>query len=126
VQSLDRLIYEQKHRLLRDPALREEIDYVIKDIARAKKQLAFKDFESMVASKVLHEGLYLYGSRALFDRIKGEVSHAGIPDTLQALRKRAAEERKDARRSLLASDGAIHDENIMQLFYTTDEREEFF
>jgi hypothetical protein len=126
VQSLDRLIYEQKYRLLRDPALREEIDYVIKDLARAQEQLAFTDFESMIASKVMHEGLYLFGNPALFDRIKSEVSRAGIPDKLQVLHKRAAEERKDARRDLLASDGAIHDENIMQLFYTTEEREEFF
>ncbi|NLN46083.1 MAG: hypothetical protein GX153_05900 [Clostridiaceae bacterium] len=126
ILSLDRLIYDQKNRLLRDPALREEIDYVIKDLARAKEQLGFADFESMVASKVLHEGLFLYGSTTLYEQVKAEVSRTGIPERLDVLRQRAAAERKDARRDLLASDGAIHDESIMQLFYTTDEREEFF
>jgi len=127
VKSLDYMVFEKKFSLLRSPVYNEEIDYVIKDIGKVERQLAFEGFESMVASKILDEGLYLCGSRELFADIKKMVSDFGIPGKLAALREQAAIERESAERRLLElSDSVIHDKEMRQLFYTTSEREEFF
>lgn len=126
IKGLDSSIYEQKAYLLKNPSYREEIDYVVKNISKVEKQLEFDEFESMIASKVLHEGKFLYGSIELFDEIKKMIFNRGIPQKLDALKKKASIDRDTARRQLLTNDNAILDEDNMKLFYTTDEKEEFF
>jgi len=126
VKDLDSSIYGQKYYLLSNPSYREEIDYVIKDISRVDKQLEFKDFESMVASKVLEEGKFLCGSYALFSEIKKMVADRGIPEKLSVLKEKASIERENARLKLLEINDSIIDKGMMHLFYTTDEREEFY
>lgn len=126
LKVLDSSIYGQKYFLLNNPSYKEEIDYVIKDIARVHEQLAFEGFQSMVASKVLEEGKFLYGNSEMFSRIKSMVNGRGIPEKLAALTERASIERENARLQLLALNNAITDKETRRLFYTTDEREEFF
>jgi hypothetical protein len=127
LNSLDASVYENKYSLLRNPVYNEEIDYVIKDLAKVEKQLAFDSFEAMVASKILDEGAFLCGSFELFSEIKQMVADFGIPGKLSALKEQASIERESARRKLLAlSDTVILDKEMRQLFYTTSEREEFF
>jgi hypothetical protein len=126
IKSLDSTIYRQKFYLLNNPSYKEEIDYVIKDISRVDKQLAFEDFESMIASKVLDEGDFLCGSFTLFSEIKNMVVERGIPEKLAALKEKASIERENARLQLLAFNDAICDKEMRQLFYATGEREEFY
>ncbi len=126
LKDLDSYIYGQKYFLLNNPSHREEIDYVIKDIARVRQQLAFEGFASMVASKVLEEGKFLYGDFEMFSKLKGMVNSQGIPEKLAALKDRASIERENARLQLLASNDAFTGKETRRLFYTTDEREEFF
>ncbi len=68
-QALDDAIYRQKHYLLTHPDHQEEIDYVLKPLAKVRQQLAFDRFEHMVACKILCECQLLYGSPFLFDEI---------------------------------------------------------
>ncbi|HBP37626.1 MAG TPA: hypothetical protein DD640_02590 [Clostridiales bacterium] len=126
VQALDAAIFAKKVYLLRNPTYREEIDYVIKDLAKARAQLDFDGFEAMVASKVLDEGLFLCGSERLFGLVKDMITDKGIPGRLAELREKAAAEREIARAMLLETDGVLDDEEVMQLFFSSDEREEFF
>jgi len=126
IKAIDSAIYEKKAYLLKNPSYREEIDYVVKDISKVKRQLVFDEFESMIASKVLHEGKFLYGSFELFSEIKNMIFERGIPEKIEALKNKASIDREIARRQLLTNDNAIFDEDNMQLFYTTDEKEEFF
>jgi len=127
LKSLDSAVFENKYNLLRNPVYNEEIDYVIKDIGKVEKQLAFDGFESMVASKILDEGLFLCGNFELFSQIKRMVSDSGIPGKIAALKEKASIERESAVRQLLKLSGnIIHDKEMRQLFYTTSEREEFF
>ena len=126
VRNLDASVYNRKYSYLFNPTYKEEIDYIIKDITKVEKQLAFDSFESMVASKILDEGKFLCGNDDLFTRIKTMLVVYGIPEKLTDLRQKASEERENAKRHLLALDEhVIQDPEMAQLFYTTSEREEF-
>ncbi len=126
MKSLDASVYDMKYFLLSNPSHREEIDYVIKDISKVDKQLAFEDFESMIASKVLDESKFLCGSLDLFFEVKNMVSDRGIPGKLANMIEKATADREKARTLLLTHSDAINDKEMKQLFYTTEEKEEFF
>ena len=127
VNRLDASIYDKKYSFLCNPVYKEEIDYVIKDITKVEKQLAFEEFEGMIASKVLDEGEFLCGNFELFSEVKKMVENFGIPEKLAGLSEKATIERENAKRQLLALNATnINDKDMEQLFYTTSEREEFF
>ncbi len=129
--ELDALLYRGKYNLLLNPALKEELDYIVKNLQTVREQLAFKDFKAMVASKILWEGRFLLGSMKLFERIKDEAAGCGIPEKLGRLEEKAHRDRDVAEKLLLAApagatpDRSDHDE-LMTLFYTTEEKEEIF
>jgi len=123
-EDLDGAIYEQKWRMLVLPQLREELDYVVKDITRVLKQLRFDDLRHMIACKILHESELLVGSEALFARIKGLIQEYDIPSRLHDLTDRAARDRVIAERCLLAHSGSEESRHWDNLFFTSEEREE--
>ncbi len=125
-EELDSLIYKEKYNLLMNPASKEELDYIIKDLSVVSEQLKFGDFKSMVASKILDEGQYLFGSRNLFDRIKQMIKTAGVSEKIMQLEKKAREDRIQAVPALLTAEETGSRENLMTLFYTTEEKEEIF
>lgn len=126
VESLDLSIYQQKAYLLKNPGCREEIDYIIKDVRKFEEQLEFDCFESMVAAKVVSESKFLCGNRDFFDKIKKMIISRGIDEKLDKLKAKAEIERETSRRRLLSEENAVFDKETMKLFYTTEEREEFF
>lgn len=126
IKELDLAIYEKKAYLLMNPSYREEIDYVIKDISKVASDLKFTDFNSMVASKILDESKFLLGNASMFSEVKKMVDDNGISEKLFSLKESACVYRKNAREKLLAFDNAIFNPEIMHLFYTSDEIEEFF
>ncbi len=126
LKKLDALLYKEKYNLLMNPVSKEEVDYIVKDLETVEKQLEFDDFKKMVASKILEEGQYLYGSRFLYERVKGIVTEQGIPEKLRLLEDKAIKDRIRAEHVLQsAPESADHDE-LMALFYTTEEKEEIF
>ncbi len=125
-QNLDAMLYKEKYNLLMNPVSKEEIDYILKSMETVEQQLHFNDFKNMVASKIMEEGQYLYGSRKLFERIKKRVEQKGIPEKLRLLEQKAVRDRVSAEQILLsAADSADHDQ-LMALFFTTEEKEEIF
>lgn len=124
--ELDNLIYKEKYNLLMNPASKEELDYIIKELSVVSEQLKFGDFKSMVASKILDEGQYLFGSRNLFDMIKKMIKTAGVAEKIMQLEKKAIEDRIQAVPVLLTAEETGDRENLMTLFYTTEEKEEIF
>jgi len=126
VEQLDSSIYKEKYRLLKMPAYREEIDYIIKDMAKVDKQANFDCFEHMVASKILNEGKFLFGSRYLFDNINKILSDKKIPEKLAVLEKNAVAARAKAVSYLLKGSGPLFKDEYKNLFYTTEEKEEIF
>ncbi|MDD5660233.1 MAG: hypothetical protein PHR39_09545 [Actinomycetota bacterium] len=126
VKELDNKIYSQKCLLIKNPAYHEEIDYIIKDISKVKKQLSVNDFESMVASKILDEGKYLYGSKILFSEIKKMLLDNDISQKFAELEKKAISERRKARKYLLRTDSFISNDEYDRLFFTKEESDEIF
>lgn len=125
IDKLDDVIYQEKQRILMTPHLREEIDYVVKDMARVRAQIRFDTFRHMVACKILEEGTLLYGSEDLFCTIKGMLMEKGVMQKLNKLENRAKRFRRDALKHLLGEDPQKVREEYQYLFYPTEESEEF-
>ena len=122
---LDEIIYLEKQRILMTPHLREEIDYIVKDMARVREQLCFDTFRRMVACKILQEATLLYGSERVFRAVKGMLKEAEVTERLAALEDRARDFRERAVRDLLAGDADGMTAEFQDLFYPTEESEEF-
>ncbi len=125
IERLDEAIYREKYRLLITPHLREEIDYVVKDFERVRQQVRFDTYRHMVACKILREGTLLYGSEDLFSTIKEMLRKQGVTEKLNDLENRARIFRRNAERDLLNKDPEKIREDYHDLFYPTEESEEF-
>lgn len=125
VRRLDEEIYQRKYRYLISPSAREEIDYIVKRFTRMREQMAFDTFKQMVACKILDEGVFLHGDRRLFDAAKALLEERGVTRRLADLHGDAARHRREAERSLLTLGEDVLSGEALQLFYTTDESEEF-
>ena len=123
-RTLDNNIHKRKHLLLVND--REEIDYLIKSITRVREQLRFDKFSSMVASKILNEGQYLYGNSAVFDHVKKLVVEYGIPDKLAAMEQQAILNREEAEAQLLDVDLEKGSSEYLNLFFTRAEEDEIY
>jgi hypothetical protein len=122
--ALDKALYQEKWNILVLPHLREEIDYIIKDVAKVVTQLQFDSFRHMVACKILREGEFLYGNAELFVHIKQLVGESGIPEKLARMEDRAIRERETAERQLVGRSAAEQIQTWQYLFFTNEEREE--
>lgn len=126
LRQLDLAIYRKKHYILVDPGHREEIDYVIKRVAKVREQLRFDTFEHCVASKILYEGEMLCGSREVFDTIKELVEESGVSGKIAALERQAADDRAVAEEYLLSSNVDKPTGKYFNLFYTREEHDEIY
>jgi len=126
LEALDAAVYHRKHYLLVHPDYREEIDYVIKRMARVREQLAFDTFKSMVACKIMYEGRYLCGSEGVFRTVKDLVEEHDIPGQIARLEAQAVETRGLAERSLLEPTSEGCEGDYRNLFYTREEGDEIY
>jgi len=122
---LDEAVYQEKYRLFMTPHIREEIDYVVKDIDRVLEQIEFDTFRHMVACKILEEGTFLFGSEAIFQKLKSLLRERGVTDRLRAMERQAHLFRIKAEKYLLSEDSQRIKEIGMYLFYPAEESEEF-
>lgn len=124
-ERLDNVIYQEKQKLLMTPHIREEIDYIVKDLDRVRTQSAFDTFKHMLACKILQEGLLVYGSQSLFAEIKGMLNGRGITEKLKTMENQARGFRTEAEKYLLAEDPDTIKERTLSYFYPAEESEEF-
>lgn len=125
MERMDETIYREKQKVLITPHLREEVDYVVKDLARVREQMQFDTFKRMVACKILQESLLLFGNQDLFRNIQSMLRELGITDKLKRMEEHAALFRRDAEATLLRKDCEKSREECLCLFYPTEESEEF-
>jgi uncharacterized protein YllA (UPF0747 family) len=125
MSRLDDAIYQEKYRLLVTPHIREEVDYVVKNMERVQEQLAFDTFKRMVACKIMYEGTLLYGSEQIFHRVKSMLRDRGVTAKLQAMEKKALLFRSEAEHRLLDEGPEKFEQNEAHLFYPAEESEEF-
>ncbi|MEW6664561.1 MAG: hypothetical protein AB1512_04990 [Thermodesulfobacteriota bacterium] len=125
MERVDAVIYQEKQRILMTPHLREEIDYVVKDLARVRTQLAFDTFKHMLACKILQEAKLVYGSQSLFALIQGMLLDQGVTEKLAVMEQHARSSRGEIEKHLLTEDpGCIRQGNLFY-FYPAEESEEF-
>lgn len=125
MERMDEAIYKEKYRLLITPHLREEIDYIVKKLERVREQVRFDTFKHMVACKLLQEGTLLYGSEEVFHTLKTMLRDHGVTQKLKELESKARIFRKEAEDYLLTEDPQKIREESLNLFYPTEESEEF-
>ena len=125
IKRLDNAIYREKYRLLIAPHLREEIDYIVKDLARVREQVRFDSFKHILACKILQEGTLLYGSEDIFHYFKAMLRNTGVTGQLEDLEKRAKTSRRDSEEYLLREDPDKIKKESLYLLYPSDESEEF-
>ncbi len=121
VSALDRAIHDRKHFLLVHPRYREELDYLVKDLARVRRQLEFDTFERMVAAKILHEGEFLAGSPRVFGLVKELLEEKVIPEKISRLNEQARQARKRAEDRLLNLSSELEAGGDRDLFRTREE-----
>jgi hypothetical protein len=126
LKKLDKSLYTEKYLSLIRPEIREEIDYIIKDMSRVREQLRFDRFEFMVAAKILWEGEFLFGSRPMFEEIKRLLDAFHIPERIVRLEEEAVRNRTAAEETLKNRNGTLSDESSLKLFFTKEESDEIF
>ncbi len=125
MERLDEEIYKEKYNLLINPHLREEIDYVVKPLARVRTQVHFDTFKHMVACKILQEGTLLYGSEQIFHTVKTMLREHGVYEKIAKMEDRAKVFRIKAEEYLSHGDPNRIKQESLNLFYPTEETEEF-
>lgn len=125
-ERLDAAIYQSKYQMLINPSIKEEIDYVVKNMARVDEQLRFDTFKRMVACKILYEGVLLHGSAAMFKDIASRLRERGIARQLEEMEKQAHTFREAGQEYLLRHPhGQAMGSEMRKLFYSAEESEEF-
>jgi len=125
MESMDETIYREKQKVLMTPHLREEMDYVVKDMSRVREQMGFDTFKRMVACKILQESTLLWGQQDLFESIKSMLQEHGITGKLRKMEEHAVTFRANAEATLLMEDPEKIRNEGLHLFYPTEESEEF-
>jgi hypothetical protein len=123
--ELDEVIYKKKYQYLRNPAFREEIDYIVKRFDALRDQSRFDTFKRMVACKIFDEAVLLHGSRALFEAGKELLEQRGVTEQLRQMERAAVWAREEQEKYLLVTEQRILGEDDLLLFHTDEESEEF-
>jgi hypothetical protein len=125
VRRLDEEIYQEKGKLLLSPHMKEEIDYIVKDMDKVAEQMRFDTFKSMVACKIMHEGTFLYGSEEIFLLVKKMLRENGVVEKINKMEEQARIFREKAEEYLVREDPETIRREGLDFFYPTEESEEF-
>ena len=122
---LDQALIKRKWLYLRSPAFHEEVDYVVKPMARLADQARFDTFQGMVACKVFDEAQLIAGSAELHHQGRALLDAAGVTERLRALEIDAIAHRDARELALLALDEGTLPRPDQVRFYTNEEAAEF-
>jgi hypothetical protein len=125
VEGLEAAILREKYLILSNPRLNQEIDFVVKRISRVREQTAFDTFKRKVACKIMREGVLIDGDERIFAEMKALLDSGGVSDRLRMMDERAELERTEAMETLLSLDELRDDDGLRNLFYSSEESEEF-
>lgn len=114
-----------KHLILKTTQYREEVDFIFKSESRMAEQLKYSNINQMIASKILYESLYIFGSMELYLGLKKELDEFGTKKRIEEDFESALLSRKSSMKTLLEIDEHMMDENMQSLFFFSQERLEF-
>lgn len=125
IMRLDEEIYNEKSRMLLNPFIKEEIDYIVKDLDKVEEQMRFDTFKHMVACKIMNEGNFLYGSENIFLLVKNMLKEKGVTAKISNMQEQARIFREKAEEYLIEEDPENVRKEELDLFYPVEESEEF-
>lgn len=121
-KPLDKAIHDKKYLFLK--TYREEVDYIVKNISKVRKQVKFESFEDKVACKILTEGKFLYGNKEIYKEVKNLLRENKIPEKINKLEQKARKFREEIEKMLLTKEKISESDYIY--FLTTEEESEIF
>ena len=125
VRKLDTAIYQKKYRTLINPAINEEIDYVLKKMERVREQVRFDTFKSMIACKILQEGMRIAGSEEFYREVMQLLRDNGVLEKLDGLQEAAIAFRRQQEDFLDRREAGKSTPEDLYSFYPAEESEEF-
>ena len=117
-----------KYQFLKDPAIRQEIDFIFKPVPKMIDQLAYGNIHEKIASKILYESAYLFGNLELYDVLRKQVKLHGTEQRIDADFETALLERQETISKIFDFTDAqvvANDPEVQSLFYFSQERLEF-
>ncbi len=121
-EPLEEYMLSKKHICIKDPRIREEIDFKIKNIGDIIKDAEFDTLRKMIACKIICESRYLAGEYSLYKRAKKIVKDRCRE--LKVMEEEAFKRREKIIKELL-EDGIKSKEQAV-VFYGTEEFYEEF
>lgn len=130
VKAAEKQILAYKYQAIKDPNIAQEIDFLFKPVSKMLSQFSYSDIHQKIASKILYESFFLYGSLDLYEKLQTELEFSGTVKKIETDFESALKGRKDTIRKILALDtaqldGDDVDPDIASLFYFSQERLEF-
>jgi len=117
-----------KYQYLKDPVISQEIDFIFKPVSKMIDQLGYTGIAEKIASKILYESTFLFGSLELYDAMRKQVKLLGAEAKIDRDFETALSERQETIRKIFRfSDEQVlaDDPEIRSLFYFSQERLEF-
>jgi len=128
MKSAEEQMLEYKYKILKSPAIREEIDFIFKPVSKLISQLQYRDIHEMIASKILYESFYLYGRLDIYEHLLYQMDILGTKKKIEDHFDTALHERKETIGRILNLEkplSTIEDKEILSLFFFSQERLEF-
>lgn len=125
IKRADEAMLQKKHILLKQPSVREEIDFIYKPYQKIREQFSYDDIKQKIACKILYESLFIAGSLQLYAKLQQDMEDAGVTKKIEADFLTALEERNTAIKTIMSSQHDLNDSNLQSLFFFSQERLEF-
>jgi hypothetical protein len=127
IKAIGDALLKIKHLYLLTPAVREELDFIVKPFDKMIDQLAYGDIHQKIASKILYESYFLMGRIDIYESLMGHLELRGTRAKIEADFETALGQRKDTIRKILAltPEESVKDPEVASLFFVSQERLEF-
>lgn len=116
-----------KRLFLLNPAIGEELDYIVKPLETMLGQLDYRDIHEKIASKILYESYFLMGRVDIYESLMQHLNLRGTRDKIEADFETALMERKSTIATILSLPpvDSAKDSEVASLFFASQERLEF-
>lgn len=125
MKEIDQAFLKIKHLVLVTSGYREEIDFIFKPRSKMLTQFDYGDIHEKIASKILFESVYIFGSLELYMSLKKSLDESGAKGKIENDFQQALVGRKASMKTLLENENNIMDDNLQSLFFFSQERVEF-
>lgn len=127
IKAIEDALLKIKHLYLLTPAVREELDFIVKPFDKMIDQLAYGDIHEKIASKILYESYFLMGRVDIYEALMRHLEMRGTRAKIEADFETALGQRKDTIRKILslAPKESVKDPEVASLFFVSQERLEF-